>query len=117
MKKIFFLIFAIISLLSKNSLRDLLSNPASALRNSPLCSIPALGLPIAIICPLLSHKKKLFVVTDFFFCLIDLTIFAESYRLYSIYRSSNRHFAKRFLLFQNSSQLEVLSIVPLFLTS
>ena len=54
--------FAIISLLSKNSLRDLLSNPASALRNSPLCSIPALGLPIAIICPLLSHKKMLFVV-------------------------------------------------------
>ena len=33
--------FAIISLLSKKSLRDLLSNPASTLRNRPLCSIPA----------------------------------------------------------------------------
>ena len=66
MKKIFFLIFAIISLLSKKSLTDLLSNPASVLRNSPLCSIPALGLPIAIICPLLSHKKMLFVVMAFF---------------------------------------------------
>ena len=56
--------FTIISLLSKKSLTDLLSNPASALRNSPLCSIPALGLPIAIICPLLSHKLQLFSLLD-----------------------------------------------------
>ena len=62
----------------------------------------------------IEHKTYL---TFFSSYLIDSTILAENYRLYSIYWSSNRHFAKRFHLFQNSFQLEVLFIAPLFLTS
>ena len=41
--------------------------------------------PIAIICPLLSHKKNAICSYGFFSCLIDSTILAESYHLYFIY--------------------------------
>ena len=69
-------------------------------------------------CFLLSHKKMLFVVTAFF--LLDnllILLFGDNEYDYHPIERKTYLTSKKFHLFQNSFQLEVLSIAPLFLIS